>query len=272
MTDNISQRMAAGGNPPERSPRDRRRLAALPTGERFNGRWTRRQWAQASLVASLGMLLAALVPGFSDATRPAPLATGQVTQALALPKLPVSRRQSQPGDSWRLVTVESGQTLGSIFEGMGVPTATMYQLLEQPGAREVLTRLRPGTQCRCTVAGGRCGLVEQDLAGIRIVVDPRVPSAEPHAELSRGCSQRPVRDGSRRPESGARDGARRQLVDTGPGGALDAQVAYEGPFAQRQQLTRPAIRPDDLVQPRPDRVRSGDRGHPRRCAVGRELA
>src|SRR5690606_2545741 len=146
MTDNISQRMAAGGNPPERSPRDRRRLAASPTDERFTGRWTRRQWAQASLVASLGMLLAALVPGFSDATRPAPLATRQVTQALALPKLPVSHKRSQPGDSWRPVTAASRQTRASIVEGMGAPAATMYQLPEQPGAREVLTRLRPGTQ------------------------------------------------------------------------------------------------------------------------------
>ena len=131
----------------ERSPRDRRNRIAMPTGERFNGRWTRRQWAQASLVATLGMLLAAIVPGFSDATRPAPLASGQVTRALALPELPVSRhKRTQPGDSWQVVTVESGQTLGEIFEDMGVPATTMYKILEQPGAREILTRLRPGAQ------------------------------------------------------------------------------------------------------------------------------
>ena len=89
-----------------RSPRDRRNRVSLPKGERFNGRWTRRQWAHASLLATLGMLLAAIVPGFSDATRPAPLATGQVTRALALPELPVSRKRSQPGDSWQVVTID----------------------------------------------------------------------------------------------------------------------------------------------------------------------
>ena len=31
----------------------------------FNGRWTRRQWAHASLFATLGALVAAIVPAFS---------------------------------------------------------------------------------------------------------------------------------------------------------------------------------------------------------------
>ena len=146
MNGDASHRAPTGAHPTVRSPRDRRRLVALPTGERFNGRWTRRQWALASLVATLGMLVAAIVPGFSDATRPAPLASGQVTQALALPELPMSRKRSQPGDSWQLVTVERGETLGAIFEEVGVPATTMYRILEQPGAREVLTRLIPGAQ------------------------------------------------------------------------------------------------------------------------------
>ena len=146
MNDNASHRGSAGTHPPVRSPRDRRGRIALPTGERFNGRWTRRQWALSSLVATLGMLLAAIVPGFSDATRPAPLASGHVTQALALPELPVSRKRGQPDTSWHLVTVERGQTLGAIFEEAGVPATTMYRILEQPGAREVLTRLIPGAQ------------------------------------------------------------------------------------------------------------------------------
>ena len=144
MNHDPSHRVPAGAQQHARSPRDRRAQIAMPTGERFNGRWTRRQWALASLVATLGMLLAAIVPGFSDATRPAPFAGNNVTQALALPKLPISRKRSEPGDSWRVVTVEPGQTLGAIFEDMGVPTATMYRILEQPGAREVLTRLIDG--------------------------------------------------------------------------------------------------------------------------------
>ena len=113
----------------------------------FNGRWSRRQWAQASLVASIGMLLAAIVPGFSEATQPRDLQpTARITHALALPKLPVARLRNQPGDSWQVVSVESGQTLGAIFEELGIPATTMRRLLDQPGARERLTRLRPGAQ------------------------------------------------------------------------------------------------------------------------------
>ena len=38
----------------------------------FNGRWTRRHWAHASLFATIGALLAAIVPGFSTAMQAAP--------------------------------------------------------------------------------------------------------------------------------------------------------------------------------------------------------
>ena len=52
----------------------------MPAG--FNGRWTRRQWAHASLFASILVLLGALVPGLDQA-----LALPQHSQraSLALP-------------------------------------------------------------------------------------------------------------------------------------------------------------------------------------------
>ena len=61
MNGDASHRAAAGAHHAARSPRDRRGRIALPTGERFNGRWTRRQWALASLVATLGMAVLGLV-------------------------------------------------------------------------------------------------------------------------------------------------------------------------------------------------------------------
>lgn len=112
----------------------------------FNGRWSRRQWVQASLFATIGMLVAAIVPGF-DVT---PTATQQSTRqslALALPPLRIQPAQpSRPGDSWQLVRIEKGQTLGAVFEQLGIPSTTMYRLLEQPGVEEHLTRLRPGAE------------------------------------------------------------------------------------------------------------------------------
>ena len=111
----------------------------------FNGRWSRRQWVQASLFATLGMLVASIVPGF-DVTPVQGLQGTRQSMALTLPPLPVSQSESTPGDSWQVVRVQPGQTLGALFQQMGVPATTMYRILEQPGARQALTRLRPGTE------------------------------------------------------------------------------------------------------------------------------
>ena len=111
----------------------------------FNGRWSRRQWVQASLFATLGMLVASIVPGF-DVTPVQGLQGTRQSMALTLPPLPVSQSEATPGDSWQVVRVQPGQTLGALFQQMGVPASTMYRILEQPGARQALTRLRPGTE------------------------------------------------------------------------------------------------------------------------------
>ncbi len=110
----------------------------------FSGRWTRRQWAHASLFATLGALVVALVPGFSNAIQ-APGRTPLTTMSLSLPPLPMSRKAAT-ANSWQTVTVQQGQTLGSIFADLGIPASTMHRLLESPGAKDALTRLKPGTE------------------------------------------------------------------------------------------------------------------------------
>ncbi|NUS61744.1 MAG: peptidoglycan DD-metalloendopeptidase family protein [Lysobacter sp.] len=119
--------------------------ARLPAG--FTGRWTRRQWAHASLFATLAALVAAIVPGFAD-SRHAGIAPTQAntTIALSLPSLPIAKLRGQAGDSWQIVHVERGQTLGSLFSDLDIPASTMHQLLEQPGAKQALTRMKPGTE------------------------------------------------------------------------------------------------------------------------------
>jgi murein DD-endopeptidase MepM/ murein hydrolase activator NlpD len=115
-------------------------------GPEFQGRWTRRQWAHASLFATLGALVAALVPGFSApqaGTAQASLAAPRTTLALALPALPLHRRAA--ADNWQMLTVDDGQTLGDLFEQAGVPASTMHKLLEATSERRALVRLRPGT-------------------------------------------------------------------------------------------------------------------------------
>src|SRR5690606_5367162 len=111
----------------------------------FNGRWTRRDWAQASLFATLGALVIGLVPGFSNAMRTAEHAPALTTMALPLPPLTKAARAALPRN-WELVTGEQGQTLGAIFEARGIPSAQLQRLLEASSDRQAPTRLRPGAE------------------------------------------------------------------------------------------------------------------------------
>ncbi|MFL6587872.1 MAG: peptidoglycan DD-metalloendopeptidase family protein [Luteimonas sp.] len=114
----------------------------------YPGRWTRRDWGHASLFATLGVLVVALVPGVSQAMRgDAQPQHDLVTMSLALPPLTARQRTAQQThDNWQLVTVERGQTLGSIFSDLDLPASTMHRILELPDARAKLTRMRPGTE------------------------------------------------------------------------------------------------------------------------------
>ncbi|MCG8275194.1 peptidoglycan DD-metalloendopeptidase family protein [Stenotrophomonas sp. NLF4-10] len=111
----------------------------------FNERWTRRHWIHASLFATIGALAATIVPGFSNSIEQV-LPVSQATLALPLPPLPPTHRSEVPGDSWQVLRVEPGQTLSGLFASVGVPATVMHQVLEHPGTREVLTRLRPGAE------------------------------------------------------------------------------------------------------------------------------
>lgn len=117
--------------------------ARLPVA--FNGRWTRRQWAHASLFATLGALLAALVPGFSGALE-APHRSQSMSMSLQLPSLPAARVLGEAGDSWQIVNVRRGQTLSHVLDEMGVAREQRAALLAHPLVRANLVRLKPGTE------------------------------------------------------------------------------------------------------------------------------
>lgn len=110
----------------------------------FNSRWTRRHWIHATLFATIGALTATIVPGFSNALD-APVLDHK-TLALALPPVSAARKSGPLGDSWHVIRIRSGQTLGALFDELSIPATTMYRLLRHPDTREALTRLRPGTE------------------------------------------------------------------------------------------------------------------------------
>lgn len=111
----------------------------------FSERWTRRHWVHASLFATIGALVATIVPGFSH-TIDAPFADSHTSLALPLPPLTMARQQQVPGDSWQVLRVQRGQTLSDLFDKAGIPATTLHRVLDHPGAREALTKLRPGAE------------------------------------------------------------------------------------------------------------------------------
>src|SRR5262245_24559501 len=95
-----------------------RPVLARHLSEGFTGRWSRRQWAHASLFATLGVLIAAIVPGFGPTSTTQPLHAQRSSLALSLPPLPLARLKGHSGDSWQIVRIERGQTLGSVFDNL----------------------------------------------------------------------------------------------------------------------------------------------------------
>ena len=140
------------GNDPSRKQRFRERLGVLHDTVLHRkmrehlpeGRWTRRHWIHASLFATLGVLVATIIPGFSNVPA-SPLLSSRATLPLTLPPAPAREAVDVAGD-WQIVRVKPGHTLGSIFEELSISASTMHTLLEHPGARDGLTRLRPGAE------------------------------------------------------------------------------------------------------------------------------
>ncbi|GGD48961.1 membrane protein [Pseudoxanthomonas indica] len=91
-------------------------------------------------------MVATIVPGFSNAIQPQSAVDGRATLALSLPSLSQAQLEGVAGDSWQIVRVKPGQTLGAIFEELDIPAATMHVLLEDKEAKASLTRLKPGTE------------------------------------------------------------------------------------------------------------------------------
>jgi len=116
-----------------------------PSSPGFNGRWTRRQWAQVSLVATMVALLGTIVPGFATVLQPASTAPIQ-TMSLKLPPLSLARLQGSPGDSWQTVAVKRGASLKHMFATLGIPETELKRVLAHPGTKAEIGQITPKTQ------------------------------------------------------------------------------------------------------------------------------
>ena len=178
MTDTVSARRARLDALREKTLH-RQVVAQESTG--FTGRWSRRQWAHASLFAMAAMLAAAIVPGFdrpvvTQGNAPAP----RHSMALALPPLRLAQAQ---GDSWQIVQIKRGQTLASIMKELEIPQATREKLLAQPTLKAQLRSLKPGMQIAFDLpVGGELRAVRFDQDASR-QVELTVKNGEVHENV-----------------------------------------------------------------------------------------
>lgn len=111
----------------------------------FNGRWTRRQWAHVSLVATMVALLGTIVPGFASVLQPSTASPIQ-TMSLKLPPLSLARQQGSLGDSWQTVAVKRGASLKHMFSSLDIPEPELKRVLAHPGVKAEIGKITPETQ------------------------------------------------------------------------------------------------------------------------------
>lgn len=137
---------------PESTQRPRIALSAL-------ARFRREHWFLASLLATVSTFVVLTIPGFAGASleprNPAreylELELPQLAEISAVDAGDVVEAPAVASD-WTIVTVKPGQTLGAIFSQQGLSSTLMHRLLEHPGAREPLTRFRPGAEFAFDIA------------------------------------------------------------------------------------------------------------------------
>ncbi len=112
--------------------------------------WRNEHHAFAAIAVLLGFLVFVVVPAWSRAVEPAE-DDGRSRMTISIP-LPPSNGQSitaataPPEEDWRSVEIERGQTMGAVFQSLGLPAHQLTTLLQNTDHANALTRIRPGQQ------------------------------------------------------------------------------------------------------------------------------
>ena len=116
--------------------------------EEFTGRWTRRQWAHASLFATLGALVAAIVPGFDNAMQ-GPVRVQRTTMSLSLPQIAAVAAarafRRQLADRHRRAAARRSS---HVFEDLDIPASDLQRAARPARRQGVADAIKPGTRAR----------------------------------------------------------------------------------------------------------------------------
>jgi murein DD-endopeptidase MepM/ murein hydrolase activator NlpD len=158
-------------------------------------RFRRDHWLLASVLASVSTLVVLTIPGFAGASLTPAEHRREYLEldlpALSLESLEFNAPVVASEGAWQIVTVKPGQTLGAIFSELGLSATLMHRLLEVPGAREPLTRFRPGAEfgflrnAEGELAALRFDRDEATRSVLRIEADGRIHEEKSERELQR---------------------------------------------------------------------------------------
>ncbi|MBS0211768.1 MAG: peptidoglycan DD-metalloendopeptidase family protein [Proteobacteria bacterium] len=111
--------------------------------EDFRGRWSREHWMLASLFATMGALVVAIVPGFNNAAHEHKAA--RASFILTLPHAPAVEAPA-PAENWQIVRVAKGQNFDALLAQFNLPASARALAMSQKGAKAVLTHLHDGAE------------------------------------------------------------------------------------------------------------------------------
>ncbi len=98
-----------------------------------------------ALAAGMAITVLSIIPAL-DGAIDEQVNGERLTRVIPLPALAAAAGAPAVREEWQTVRIESGQTLGGVFAGLGLSTQTMHRILEVPEAKQMASRLRVGSE------------------------------------------------------------------------------------------------------------------------------
>src|SRR5699024_6305341 len=102
------------------------------------------RWVLAAAVALITLLSAVAIPSWAHAMKQPDTAPAHLQMPLHLPANTPVDKSPHADKLWKTVTVKSGQTLSTIFQGLGLGSSKVRQTLKDTDDASVLKNIHPG--------------------------------------------------------------------------------------------------------------------------------